>query len=149
MQMEAKSTMDRAVESAYLVVKERVGSVKIGSSTVAMYVQTAMEAIEKTSELKGPQKKQAALQVVRKALDEAPRISDESSTRDTVVQMIDQGVVADIIDLIVSASRGKVDVNKAISTGVKTYRMGRPLLRRVASWLPCCSCLSGDKYLIQ
>ena len=49
--------------------------------------------------------------IVRKIVVDAP-IADEKEK--LLLDMIDQGVVANVIDLVVSASKGEIDINSAV-----------------------------------
>lgn len=66
-----------------------------------------MEAVEVTT-LKGNEKKKAVMDIVRKAVVDAPM---EDHIEKILLEMIDDGIVSHTIDIIVSASRGNINLN--------------------------------------
>ena len=69
----------------------------------------AMELVE-ASQVKGEEQKRLVTEVVRKIVVDAP-ISDDKEK--LLLDMIDQGVVGNVIELVVSATKGEINVNAA------------------------------------
>ena len=67
-----------------------------------------MEVVE-ASEAKGKRQKSLVVQLVKQIVKDAP-ISDEKEK--FLLDMIDNGVLGNTIDLIIDASKGKLDINK-------------------------------------
>ena len=79
----------------------------ITSKTITTVIQISMEIVEATS-LKGEEQKKLVEKLVTKCVKDAP-ITEEKRT--LLLSMIDEGIVGDVIDLVVSATKGELDVN--------------------------------------
>ena len=79
----------------------------ITSKTITTVIQISMEIVEATS-LKGEEQKKLVEKLVTKSVKDAP-ITEEK--RKLLLSMIDEGIVGDAIDLVVSATKGELDVN--------------------------------------
>ena len=81
--------------------------IEINSKTITTVIKISMEIVEATS-LKGEEQKKLVEKLVRKVVKDAP-IADEKEK--LLLNMIDEGVVGDVVDLVVAATRGEIDVN--------------------------------------
>mgnify|MGYP001175935577 CR=1 FL=1 len=81
--------------------------VEVTVSTIIYIVKLTIEVLEE-SKVKGSDKKNIATKVVRKLIVDAP-ISDEKEK--LCLDMVDQGIVSNVIDLVVSASKGELNIN--------------------------------------
>lgn len=79
----------------------------ITSKTITTVIQISMEIVEAT-ELKGEEQKKLVEKLVTKSVKDAP-ITEEK--RKLLLSMIDEGIVGNVIDLVVSATKGELDVN--------------------------------------
>ena len=79
----------------------------ITSKTITTVIQISMEIVEATS-LKGEEQKKLVEKLVTKSVKDAP-ITEEK--RKLLLSMIDEGIVGNVIDLVVSATKGELDVN--------------------------------------
>ena len=70
-----------------------------------------MEVVEATK-LKGAAQKELAISLVRQVIVEAP-ISDEKEK--LLLDMIDQGILANTIELVLAASKGNLDINAVVA----------------------------------
>ena len=96
-------------------LKEKIGDMEINADNITKVLKFAMECVEFT-ELKGEAKKDLAIKLVRQVVEEAP-ISDEKEK--LLLDMIDQKVLHGMVDLVVEAKEGKIDINalKQVGTG--------------------------------
>ena len=96
-------------------LKNKIGDMEINSDNIIKVLKFAMECVEVT-ELKGDAKKDLAIKLVRQVVEEAP-ISDAKEK--LLLDMIDQKILHGMVDLVVEAKEGKIDINsvKQISTG--------------------------------
>ena len=96
-------------------LKEKIGDMEINADNITKVLKFAMECVEVT-ELKGEAKKDLAIKLVRQVVEEAP-ISDEKEK--LLLDMIDQKVLHGMVDLVVEAKEGKIDINalKQVGTG--------------------------------
>ena len=92
---------------------ERIGSMEINADTICDVLKFAMEIVEAT-QLKGSAQKTLVLKLVRQVVVEAP-ISDEKEK--LLLDLIDKGILSATVELIVQASKGEFDINKAIAVG--------------------------------
>ena len=85
-------------------------NLEITPDNITTVIKVAMEVVE-ASKLKGEAQKKLVTKIVRKVVVDAP-IADEKEK--LLLDMIDQGVVGNVVELVVSASKGEVDVNSAV-----------------------------------
>tara|TARA_B100000282_G_C31544463_1_gene404532 strand:- start:93 stop:437 length:345 start_codon:yes stop_codon:yes gene_type:complete len=91
-------------------LNSRLHGVDISVENFMLILRFSMEVVEITK-LKGSAQKELAIRLVRKIIVDAP-ISD--SKEKLLLDMIDQGVLGNTVDLIVDASRGKLDINTVV-----------------------------------
>tara|TARA_Y100000816_G_C26092426_1_gene577497 strand:- start:452 stop:796 length:345 start_codon:yes stop_codon:yes gene_type:complete len=91
-------------------LKSKLQGVEVNVENFMVIVRFSMEVVEVT-QLKGSAQKELAVRLVRTIVVEAP-ISD--SKEKLLLDMIDQGVLGNTVDLVVDASRGKLDVNTVV-----------------------------------
>lgn len=85
-------------------------NLEITPDSITTVIKLAMEVVE-ASKLKGEAQKKLVTKIVRKVVVDAP-IADEKEK--LLLDMIDQGIVGNVIELVVSASKGEVDINAAV-----------------------------------
>jgi len=95
-----------------LNVKINQLNLEITPQTITTVIQIAMEIVE-ASNLKGEAQKKLVTKIVKKVVEDAP-ISDEKEK--LILDMIEFGVVGNVVDLVVSASKGEVNINSAVAT---------------------------------
>lgn len=95
------------IDTAIKAFEFKIASLTITPDTIVTVLQYAMEAVEVTT-LTGAQKKKAVMDIIRKAVIDAPM---EDHIENILIEMIDDGIVSHVIDIIVSASRGNVNLN--------------------------------------
>ena len=83
--------------------------IEINSKTITTVIKISMEIVEATN-LKGEEQKKLVEKLVRKIVKDAP-IADEKEK--LLLDMIDEGVVGAVVDLVVAATKGELDVNAA------------------------------------
>ncbi len=93
-----------------LKVKISELNLEITPDSITTVIKLAMEVVE-ASKLKGEAQKKLVTKIVRKVVVDAP-IADEKEK--LLLDMIDQGIVGNVIELVVSASKGEVDINAAV-----------------------------------
>jgi len=87
----------------------------ITSKTITTVIQISMEIVEATA-LKGEEQKKLVEKLVKKVVKDSP-ITDEKEK--LLLAMIDEGIVGNVIDLVISATKGELDVNivEKVATG--------------------------------
>jgi len=104
---------DAALLKLQSTLKER--NIEVSSKTITQIVKIAMEIVEATK-LKGKEQKALVERIVRKIVTDSPL---EESKKSIVISMLDEGIVGDVIDLVVSATKGELDINSVekVATG--------------------------------
>ena len=104
---------DTALMKLQSTLKER--NIDVSSKTITEIVKIAMEIVESTK-LKGAEQKALVEKIVRKIIVDSPL---EESKKSIVISMLDEGIVGDVIELVVSATKGELDINtvEKVATG--------------------------------
>ena len=104
---------DAALLKLQSTLKEK--NIEVSSKTITQIVKIAMEIVEATK-LKGKEQKALVERIVRKIVTDAPL---DESKKSIVISMLDEGIVGDVIDLVVSATKGELDINSVekVATG--------------------------------
>ena len=104
---------DAALLKLQSTLKER--NIEVSSKTITQIVKIAMEIVEATK-LKGKEQKALVERIVRKIVTDAPL---EESKKSIVISMLDEGIVGDVIDLVISATKGELNINtvEKVATG--------------------------------
>ena len=88
-------------------LKERSSNIEINGQNLMIIVKYAMEIIEVT-ELKGVEQKEMAIKLVKKLVTDS-NLSDNITS--VLNEIIDSGALSVTIDLIVDATKGKININ--------------------------------------
>ena len=100
--------VDDLYENSLNELKSRLEGTDININNIMFVVKYAMEIVEATK-LKGKAQKEFANKLIRQIIVDAP-ISDDKEQ--LLLTMVDEGVLADTIEMIVLASRGKLNINR-------------------------------------
>lgn len=92
-------------------LKRKSQNVTIRMSTIHLLIKYIMEYIEKTP-LKGIEQREMSLRVLRALVVDLTEGEDEI----VLLKLIDDGTIANLIDLVVDVSRGKLDINNVMET---------------------------------
>ena len=90
-------------------LKVKVSAISIQSSTLHLIIKYVMELIEQTP-LKGSEQKEMAIKLMRALITDLTDNNDER----VLIQLLDDGTIGNMIDLIVEATKGKLNVNTAV-----------------------------------
>ena len=99
-----------ATESLWDQFRQKIEEIEINAETVMTLLRYAMEVVE-LSEIKGPQQKEMALKLLTLAIEDSCL---DASHKETYLNMVNNGVMATTVDIIVDATKGKLAVNKTI-----------------------------------
>ena len=107
------AAFDAALLKLQSTLKER--NIEVSSKTITQIVKIAMEIVEATK-LKGKEQKVLVERIVRKIVNDSPL---EDSKKSIVISILDEGIVGEVIDLVVSATKGELDINtvEKVATG--------------------------------
>jgi hypothetical protein len=99
-------------DDCYGQLKEKIGDMEITPQTIINVLRFAMEVVEASS-AKGEEQKVLVEKLVKQVVVEAP-ISDFKEK--LMIDMIDEGILGDMTNIIVSASKGELNINAVAST---------------------------------
>ena len=105
--------MNNIFPTALSSLKERLTGIEVSSSTIITVLRFAMEVVEAT-ELKGAAQKQLCNKLVRQIVVDAP-IADQNEQ--LLLNMLDRGILESTMDLIVDATKGRLDINQILKVG--------------------------------
>jgi len=94
----------------------KFGNQQLSMQTTIKLVRYSMEIVELT-EVKGEEQKTLAIALTRKIVVDAPMKDNE---KEVVLEMIDNGVIDETIELVVSATRGELTINQVQSCAKKS-----------------------------
>ena len=107
-------------------LNEKLKDKEINVSNLMFIVQNTMEVVE-LSKAKGEDQKDLAVKLIEKIVVDAP-ISD--STEKLILDMIEQGVVGSTIDLVIAATKGELNINKASKVAMSCWEFIKSKLKR-------------------
>ncbi len=107
------------------VIKEKISVVDIRASTIHLIIKYVIEELD-NSELKGTEKKEIALKLIKEIIKDLTEGEDEKK----LLTMLEDGTVSNLIDLIIDATKGKINVNAIRDTSIGCISM---CLRKVFS----------------
>lgn len=105
---------DNLFEYCMLELKKKIDGIEVNADTVITILKYAMEVVE-LSKSKGEAQRELAIKLVRKVVVDAP-IADEKEK--LLLDLIDNGILANTVELVVEASRGDIDVNNVAQVAV-------------------------------
>jgi hypothetical protein len=95
------------------IVKEKISVIELRANTVHMLIKFVIEELDNTV-LKGTEKKEVALKILKEIIINFTEGEDERK----LLEMINDGTVGNLIDLVIDASKGKLNINSIISVSV-------------------------------
>ena len=98
------------------IMKKKLANVSLRPNTVHLVIKYIMELIEETP-MKGVEQKEFALKVMRELFKDLTEGEDEL----VLLKLLDDGSISNLIDLVVDATNGKINVNAAIETSVQCF----------------------------
>jgi|TARA_B110000967_G_C18862291_1_gene550666 hypothetical protein len=104
-----KFDIQNVYETTLSKLKVKVSAITIRSSTLHLIIKYVMELVEQTP-LKGSEQKEMALKLIRALIVDFTDAEDER----VLLQLLDDGTIGNMIDLIVDATRGRLDINTAV-----------------------------------
>lgn len=121
--------MSAEFEAAYNVLTSKLDISSITPENMMIYVKTAMEIVEMTH-LKGAEQKHLVIEIMYKIIKEANLSAEYNSI---CMDFIDSGALSQTIDIIVDASKGRLDINKPMSIIKRIAMCCFPFIKRRTS----------------
>lgn len=107
------------------ILKKKLENVSIRPNTIHLVIKYIMELVEETP-IKGVEQKEFALKVMRELFKDLTEGEDEL----VLLKLLDDGSISNIIDLVVDATNGKLNVNTVMKTSVTCLTTCLPYLTR-------------------
>ena len=96
------------------IIKKKLENVSLKPNTIHLIIKYVMELIEDTP-IKGIEQKELALKVIRELFKDLTEGEDEI----ILLKLLDDGSISNLIDLVVDATNGKINVNVAVKTSIQ------------------------------
>ena len=90
-------------------LKEKISVIEIRTSTIHLLIKYVMEQIEET-QIKGLEQKELGIKLIRHLIIDLTENEDEK----VLLQLLDDGTVGNLIDLISDATKGKLNINTIV-----------------------------------
>lgn len=109
-----KTNINNLYEKILEILKNKVSAISIRPNTVHLLIKYVMESVEYTP-LKGSEQKELALKLIRAIIVDFTDGNDEV----VLINLLEDGTISNMIDLIVDATKGRLDINTVVevSTG--------------------------------
>ena len=104
-----KFDIQNIYEKTLAKLKVKVSAISIRSSTLHLIIKYVMELVEQTP-LKGSEQKEMALKLIKALIVDFTEGEDER----VLLQLLNDGTIGNMIDLIVDATKGRLDINTAL-----------------------------------
>lgn len=104
-----KFDIQNIYEKTLAKLKVKVSAISIRSSTLHLIIKYVMELVEQTP-LKGSEQKEMALKLIKELIVDLTEGEDER----VLIQLLNDGTIGNMIDLIVDATKGRLDINTAL-----------------------------------
>ena len=117
--VKSKNIYDTTLEG----IKEKVSLITIRPSTLYLIIKYVMEEVEKTP-IKGPEQKEMALKLIKALIIDLTENEDEK----VLLDLLNDGTIANFMDLIVDVSKGKININKISKVSFGCFKRCYPYL---------------------
>lgn len=95
------------ISELVVVLKDRIGLTKISATTIHIVLKEAMELVEEL-QIPGSEKKDNVIKIVKTLVND---LVEEGAEKDLINSMIENQLIENTIDLVVSATRGQLNLN--------------------------------------
>ena len=119
----SKPNTKNIYEATLANLKEKVSVIEIRSSTLHLIIKYVMEEIEDTP-LKGAEQKEMSLKLIKALIVDLTENDDEK----VLLDLLNNGTISNMIDLIVDATKGKLNINKLGKVGYGCFKSCFPYL---------------------
>ena len=88
-------------------LKIKLGDTKISISTIHIIIRECIEMLENLN-IPGSEKRKHALIIIKTLMDD---LSDNKEQHELMIKILDEHLIENTIDLVIDASRGKLNIN--------------------------------------
>ena len=107
-------------------IKEKISTINICPNTLHLILKYVMEEVESTP-VKGIQQKEFAIKLIRELIKD---LTDKEH-EETLLKLLDNGTISNIIELIVDASNGKLNINTTMKVAKGCFTICVPYIYSV------------------
>ena len=95
--------------NSYITLKHNIKDIDITTSTIICILKASMELVEQLEDVKGTDQREFAVLLVREIIDKSKM---SLSQKESCLLVIDFGVLDNVVDFVIDASNGNLDINK-------------------------------------
>ena len=112
---ENKTFIKRKVEHSVVFfdtlerLKHDIVNIELNVVSIALILKKSMELVEDLGEIRGTEQKPFAISLVRELLS---RSDIEQDIKSSCISVIEMGVLDSVVDIVVDATKGKININK-------------------------------------
>tara|TARA_B110000977_G_scaffold198163_2_gene282394 strand:+ start:431 stop:841 length:411 start_codon:yes stop_codon:yes gene_type:complete len=96
-------------ERTLIKLKVKASAIDIRTSTLHLIIKYVMELVEET-QLKGIEQKEMAIKLIKAVIVDLTNGEDER----VLLQLLNDGTISNMIDLIVDATKGRLNINRIL-----------------------------------
>lgn len=105
-------------------LQKKVSMIDITTTTLPEIIKEGMQIVEKTT-IKGTKQREFVIKILRKLFDNLQN-NDE---KQILFKLLDNGTISNMIDLVVDATNGKLDINNIVKTTSNILLICLPYLK--------------------
>ena len=94
---------------SYNTLKHNIKDIDISATTIISILKASMELVEQLEDVKGTEQREFAVLLVREIIDKSKM---SLSQKESCLLVIDFGVLDNVVDFVIDASNGNLDINK-------------------------------------
>lgn len=95
--------------NTYITLKSKIKDDEITAASVVHILKLSMELVEDLKDVKGEDQRDFAVSLVREIIDKSKLTQQQ---KENCLLVIDFGVLDNVVDFVVDATTGKVNINK-------------------------------------
>jgi len=118
-----KVTFENIFNITYTKLKEKISGISIRAHTLHLLIKYVMEEVEET-DIHGTEQKELALKLIRALVTDLAEGEDEK----VLLNLIDTNTISNLIDLIVDATKGKLNINAVSKVSSGCVKVCMPYL---------------------
>ena len=103
------NTKSKLFISSYNTLKRNIKDIDITATKIISILKASMELVEKLEDVKGTEQRDFAVLLVREIIDKTKM---SHSQKENCLLVIDFGVLDNVVDFVIDASNGNLDINK-------------------------------------
>lgn len=94
--------------NTYITLKSNFNDTDISPATIIIILKTSMELVEQLEDVKGTEQRDFAVLLVREIITTSKM---SQSQKENCLLVIDFGVLDNVVDFVIDATKGNVDIN--------------------------------------